>query len=84
MYKLPNEERGSHGQEVNDNDSVRVDSPVKVVHGVDEDIGEEVNFEHDGEEVYEKAHEGEEVQKVDAASFKWASLHGWTDVYAMN
>lgn len=44
-----------------------MDAAVVVVHGVDEDAGEETDFEADGKGVDHEAEQTQKVQKVDTA-----------------
>ncbi len=77
---VPDEEGGAHGQEVDDDDAVGVDAAVVVVHGVDEDAGEETDFEADGKCVDHQAEQTQKVQKVNTAPLEWTAFHWWADV----
>lgn len=68
--KLPYHEGGSHGEEVYDDDPIRVDSSVVVIHCINENVRQEVYLQQNREEEYQPAHHNQKVQEVNASSFE--------------
>lgn len=59
-----------------------MNTTIVVVHSIDENVWQKIDFQNDREKVDRQAHESQKVQKVDTAPLERAPLNGRAYVYA--